>query len=69
MTSQPTKHTLTLTPNERRPIHPNPLIKHTQVAPAPGKLSRGRGVARMAVDEMLGADVETGGVFDPLVGA
>jgi hypothetical protein len=39
------------------------------VAPAPGKLSRGRGVARMAVDEMLGADVETGGVFDPLVGA
>lgn len=36
------------------------------MAPAP-KFSRGRGMARMAVDEMLGADVETGGVFDPLV--
>lgn len=25
-----------------------------------------RGVARMAVNEILGADVETGGVWDPL---
>ncbi|EWM23208.1 light harvesting complex protein [Nannochloropsis gaditana] len=35
------------------------------VAPAP-KQTRSRGMARMAVDDLIGADVETGGIFDPL---
>ncbi|GAB5035504.1 light harvesting complex protein [Nannochloropsis oceanica] len=42
------------------------LAMASAFVPAAPKMSRTRGVARMAVNEILGADVETGGVWDPL---